>query len=114
MEEDIKKAAELIISAQKGVALTGAGISTESGIPDFRTKGDGLWEKYNPGVYANYQLFLRDPTYYWQMAKETRRKILDAEPNLAHITLAELEKMGKLEGVITQNIDMLHQKAVNL
>jgi NAD-dependent deacetylase len=111
LEEDIKKAAELIVSARKGVALTGAGISTESGIPDFRTKEDGLWEKYTPGVYANYHVFLRDPTYYWQMAKETRRKVLDAEPNLAHITLAELEKMGKLEGVITQNIDYLHQRA---
>jgi len=111
LEDDIKKAAELIAFARKGVALTGAGISTESGIPDFRTKGDGLWEKYTPGVYANYQVFLRDPTYYWRMAKETRRKILDAEPNLAHITLAELEKMGKLEGIITQNIDYLHHRA---
>ena len=109
--KNIRKAAELLLRSKYAILLTGAGISTESGIPDFRTKGDGLWEKYNPGVYANYQLFLRDPTYYWQMAKETRRKVLNAEPNLAHITLADLEKMGKIEGVITQNIDYLHQRA---
>ncbi|MFQ6124767.1 MAG: NAD-dependent protein deacylase [Candidatus Heimdallarchaeota archaeon] len=111
MEEGIKTAAYLIVEAKKVVALTGAGISTESGISDFRTPGKGLWAKYDPAIYANYSVFRRDPSLYWQMAKDTRRKVLNAKPNLAHLSLAELEKMGKLESVITQNIDYLHQRA---
>ncbi|MFQ5821410.1 MAG: NAD-dependent protein deacylase [Candidatus Heimdallarchaeota archaeon] len=111
MEEDIKTAAKLIVKARKAVALTGAGISTESGISDFRTPGKGLWAKYDPAIYANYNVFMMNPSLYWQMAKDTRRKVLDAEPNPAHMSLAELEKIGKLEYVITQNIDNLHQRA---
>ena len=103
----------MIVASRKAVALTGAGISTESGIPDFRTKGNGLWEKYDPAIYANYNVFKQDPSPYWQMAKETRRKVLEAKPNPAHLVLAELEKMGKLKCVITQNIDYLHQRAGN-
>ena len=111
MDEDIKSAAKMIFEARNAVALTGAGISTESGIPDFRTPGNGLWEKYDPAIYANYNVFMRDPSLYWQMATETRKIVLDAKPNPAHLALAELEKMGKLEYVITQNIDYLHQRA---
>lgn len=107
---DLELAKELIMSSKKITALTGAGISVDSGIPDFRSEG-GLWERYDPHEYATYDSFLRDPSKFWQMGQELAEVILKAEPNPAHIGLSKLEATGKLQGVITQNIDNLHQAA---
>ena len=112
-EDKIKQAAELIKKSNYIVAFTGAGISTESGIPDFRSPG-GLWEKYNPNEYATYSTFLTHPEKYWTMHLELRDMVKDAQPNPAHIALAELElEYGKLKAVITQNVDFLHSRAGN-
>lgn len=112
MEDEFEKAAEMIEGAESVVALTGAGTSTESGIPDFRSPG-GLWTRYDPAVYATYESFVNDPTKFWSMAKDMNPLLLDAEPNPSHHALAELERLGKLDAVITQNIDNLHQRAGN-
>jgi len=109
-DEDLRRARELVQNAQRICALTGAGISVDSGIPDFRSEG-GLWKRYDPLEYATYESFLNDPSKFWTMGRELARVILDAKPNAAHYALAELEKRGKLIGVITQNIDNLHQSA---
>lgn len=111
MEALIEKAAGDIAAAHRVVALTGAGISIESGIPPFRGKG-GLWEKFDPMEVGHISALLRDPGKVWNaLFLELGRKLKSAEPNAAHIRLAELERRGKLETVITQNIDGLHQKA---
>ncbi|MHA2245807.1 MAG: SIR2 family NAD-dependent protein deacylase [Candidatus Hodarchaeales archaeon] len=112
-EDKIKQAAELIKNSNYIVAFTGAGISVESGIPDFRSPG-GLWEKYNPTEYASYSNFLSHPEKYWTMHMELREMVLDAQPNSAHNALATLEhEYGKLKTVITQNVDFLHSRAGN-
>lgn len=90
--------------------LTGAGISVPSGIPDFRSE-HGLWTKYEPSLYGSYEQFIRDPSYFWEMHLEVMALLETAEPNPAHKALATLEKKGILKGLITQNIDGLHQKA---
>lgn len=90
--------------------LTGAGISVPSGIPDFRSE-HGLWTKYEPSLYGSYQQFIRDPSYFWEMHLDVMVLLETAEPNPAHKALAALEKKGILKGLITQNIDGLHQKA---
>ncbi len=92
------------------VALTGAGISVESGIPDFRSKG-GLWERFDPREYAYIEAFRRHPAKVWKMLLEMDAVISAARPNPAHYALAELEERGLLLGVITQNVDNLHQAA---
>ena len=102
--------AALIQKSKKAVALTGAGISVESGIPDFRSKG-GLWERFDPLEYATIRAFKKDPAKVWVMLKEMDRILVQARPNPAHFALAELEKRGLLLGVITQNVDNLHQTA---
>ena len=109
-EELISEAAEVIVASNYIVSFSGAGISTESGIADFRSK-DGLWSRYDPSIYASYQYFQRDPSKFWEMHKELEDILNEAEPNPAHYGIAELEKLGKLKAVITQNIDMMHQKA---
>ncbi|MFO7947925.1 MAG: NAD-dependent deacylase [Armatimonadota bacterium] len=91
-------------------ALTGAGISTESGIPDFRSPG-GLWEEVDPMEYLSREALQRRPRKFWGFLRETVRPISDAAPNAGHRALAEMEKLGYIEGVITQNIDNLHQQA---
>lgn len=102
---------KLIKESSHIVAFTGAGISAESGISTFRGAG-GLWSKYDPEIYANFDFFMKDPTYYWQFFRDERYPTLKkAKPNKAHYALAELEKQGKLYRVITQNIDGLHQQA---
>jgi NAD-dependent deacetylase len=92
------------------IALTGAGISVESGIPDFRSSG-GLWDKYDPSVYASIYSFRSMPDKVWEMIFELIEMTEKARPNPAHLALAELEKMNLLKAVITQNIDNLHQEA---
>jgi NAD-dependent deacetylase len=106
-----EKVAELIIQVKKVVVFTGAGISTESGIPDFRSPG-GIWSRFDPEDFT-YQKFVADPEArrkQWQMLGEGHLTTL-AEPNAAHYAIAELDRMGRLDCVITQNIDNLHQKA---
>jgi len=106
----MKQVAELIVNQQPCVALTGAGISAESGIPTFRSKG-GLWEKFDPTVYASIEMFRKDPSKYWSIRGEFIRNYNAYSPNAGHMALAELEAMGLLRHVITQNIDGLHRKA---
>ncbi|MFX1485235.1 MAG: NAD-dependent deacetylase [Promethearchaeota archaeon] len=106
----IKQAKELVSKSKKITALTGAGISVDSGIPDFRSEG-GLWERYDPHEYATIESFMRNPTKFWTMGRELAETILKAEPNSAHEGLVKLEQDGKLIGIITQNIDNLHQVA---
>ncbi|MBU0479974.1 MAG: Sir2 family NAD-dependent protein deacetylase [Proteobacteria bacterium] len=106
---NIEKAAATIRKARKVIALTGAGVSTESGIPDFRSKG-GLWSRYDPEEYGTIGAFRRDPVKVWKMLAELC-EITEAEPNSGHLALAALEAAGFLQGIITQNIDGLHQKA---
>jgi NAD-dependent deacetylase len=108
--ELIDIAARELKKSKRAVALTGAGISVESGIPPFRGKG-GLWEKYNPDEYAHVLSFKRNPEKVWIMLKEMIDTIRVAKPNLAHVALAELEELGYLKGVITGNVDSLHQAA---
>lgn len=106
----LQELAEALKTSTGVVSLTGAGISTPSGIPDFRSE-DGLWTKYNPGVYASYRQFVQDPSYFWEMHLDVMVLLQKAQPNPAHQALAALERSGILRGVITQNIDGLHQKA---
>jgi NAD-dependent deacetylase len=102
--------AELLLRLKNCVVLTGAGISAESGIPTFRSK-DGLWEKYDPMVYASIEVFRKDPSKYWQIRGDFIRDYDSYEPNTAHRALVELENLGIVRQVITQNIDGLHRKA---
>lgn len=113
MEYLIDRAAELVVASHRIVVFTGAGVSTESGIPDFRSPG-GIWSRYDPDDFT-IQKFLaesRARKLHWKMFKESKL-IADAEPNAAHYAVAELERMGKLDCVVTQNVDNLHQKAGN-
>jgi NAD-dependent deacetylase len=105
-----ERLARLIRDHQPCVALTGAGISTESGIPDFRSPG-GIWEQYDPMEYATIDAFRRDPVKVWDFYAKRLDVLRDAQPNAAHVALAELERLGLLEAVITQNIDRLHELA---
>jgi NAD-dependent deacetylase len=105
-----EQVASLILGRQPCVALTGAGISAESGIPTFRSKG-GLWEKFDPAVYASIEVFRQDPSKYWSIRGEFIRNYDAYQPNPGHAALAEMEAMGWLRHVITQNIDGLHRKA---
>lgn len=109
MEDKIKKVAEMLKKSKHAVVFTGAGVSVESGIPPFRGSG-GLWEIYDPEEVASIHGFRRNPKAFWRFAKELLLKT-KAEPNKAHHAIAELEKLGIVRAVITQNIDMLHQKA---
>lgn len=103
-----REAAEILASRRRAVALTGAGISVESGIPAFRG-AQGLWEKFDPMEYATIGAFLRDPEKVWEMLSEMIGVLAGASPNAAHRGLADLERMGILRSVITQNVDGLHQ-----
>ncbi|HEV2217707.1 MAG TPA: NAD-dependent deacylase [Candidatus Dormibacteraeota bacterium] len=106
----LSRAAELVAGARRGVALTGAGISAESGIPTFRGEG-GLWRQYDPVKVATLENFLADPTQYWLVARERGPAVMAAKPNAAHMALAELEEAGHLSAVVTQNTDGLHRDA---
>jgi NAD-dependent deacetylase len=104
-------AVSLLRRARYAVALTGAGISTRSGIPDFRSPESGLWERYNPAEVASIYGFRHDPRRFYDWIRPLARIIVEAQPNAAHVALARLEVMGILQAVITQNIDMLHTRA---
>ena len=104
----IEKAAGLLTRARRGVALTGAGVSAESGIPTFRGEG-GLWTKYDPVKVSSIDSFMADPASYWQVSKDRGRVALAAKPNPGHTALAALEESGHLVAIVTQNTDGLHQ-----
>ena len=112
MEETVvSKLKKLVSMSDQIVAFTGAGFSAESGISTFRGAG-GLWSKYDPNIYANIDIFMQDSTYYWSFFRDERYPVIKkAKPNAGHYALVELEKLGKLYRVITQNIDGLHQVA---
>jgi NAD-dependent deacetylase len=107
----IERLADLIRSAERVVALTGAGISVPSGIPDFRTPGKGIWTKVDPMEVATIDAFHRDTRAFWEFYRPRFHELGDKLPNPAHQALVELEGRGKLDAVITQNIDMLHHRA---
>jgi NAD-dependent deacetylase len=106
----IMSIAHEIKHARRAVAFTGAGISVESGLGTFRGK-DGLWSRYDPAEVASIESFTRDPRKFWEFAREIGWMFLTAKPNAAHMALAELEAMKRLDSVITQNVDGLHQRA---
>ena len=107
----IDQAADILSNAQTVVALTGAGISVESGIPPFRGKG-GLWEKMDPMEVAHIDAFLENPERVWRLLIKDMKTVLDtARPNPGHTGLVDLEQMGRLQTIITQNVDGLHQAA---
>ncbi len=108
MEKLISQAAEIICNSRLTLALTGAGISVESGIPDFRSAG-GLWSKYSPEEYATISAFREDPEKVWMMLMEMSEIVDQAKPNKAHLGMGALEKLGFLHYIITQNVDNLHQ-----
>jgi NAD-dependent deacetylase len=110
-EKEIDRAAALILGAKHLVAFTGAGHSTASGIPDFRSPGSGLWEKANPMLVASIWAFRLKPQTFFDWIRPMAETLLNAVPNPAHKALAELEEMGILQAIITQNIDNLHQRA---
>ncbi len=113
MPDPIEQAAGILTTARRTAALTGAGISVESGIPPFRGKG-GLWEKIDPMTVAHIDAFLDDPKRVWQVLIKQMTDVLDsARPNPAHVGLVDLERIGLLQTVITQNVDGLHQMAGN-
>lgn len=108
---EYEKAAELIVASKMTVALTGAGISTPSGIPDFRSPESGLWTKVDPYEVATIESFNRNPSMFFDFMRPLSNTIGKSEPNAAHSALARWESVGLLHSVITQNIDNLHQRA---
>jgi NAD-dependent deacetylase len=114
MRAGVERLAELIGEAGSVVALTGAGVSVPSGIPDFRTPRTGLWENVNPMEVAHIDAFHEDPARFWSFYGERFASLQDKRPNDAHAVLAAFERDGLLDGLITQNIDMLHRRAGSL
>jgi NAD-dependent deacetylase len=106
----VERLAERVLRRGPAAVLTGAGISTESGIPDFRSQ-TGIWAQYDPTEYATIDAFRADPRKVWSFYSLRLRVLLDAEPNAGHVALAELERAGHVSAVVTQNIDGLHQRA---
>ncbi len=107
----ISRAARLLRRSRYPIALTGAGISTPSGIPDFRSPGTGLWETTNPMQVASIHAFRRHPEAFYDWIRPLAKTLSEAKPNLGHVALAKLETQGYLKAIITQNIDDLHQQA---
>jgi NAD-dependent deacetylase len=110
-ETPARRLAELIGDAGSVVALTGAGISVPSGIPDFRSPGTGLWANVDPMEVAHIDVFRRDPVRFWSFYGQRFQALEDKRPNRAHAALVEMERAGLLDAVITQNIDRLHARA---
>lgn len=111
VQDGIQFAGELLRKAKHAVILTGAGLSTPSGIPDFRSEGTGLWSRDEPLEVASLNTFRTHPERFYEWFRPLATQIFEAKPNQAHTALAGLEKQGRLHSVATQNIDMLHQKA---
>lgn len=111
LEPLFAQAGDLLCKARYAVALTGAGISTPSGIPDFRSPTSGLWDQYDPMEVASIYSFRREPEKFYAWMRPLAQCIASARPNPAHLALSCLEKHGPLKCIITQNIDMLHTKA---
>jgi NAD-dependent deacetylase len=114
MKEKIERVAQWIANSKKVVVFVGAGMSTESGIPDFRSPG-GVWDRYDPEdfEFAQFLSSERSRQNYWRMSTEMYDSMKNALPNAGHLAIAELENLGKLDCLITQNIDGLHFKAGN-
>ena len=110
MKPTVRRLAELVRTRQPCVVLTGAGISTESGIPDFRSP-TGIWAEYDPAEYATISAFRRDPVKVWEFYALRFEGLTRAQPNEGHRALAELERRGLIRAVVTQNIDTLHERA---
>ena len=110
MEVPYEKAAAILSESECSIAVTGAGISVESGIPDFRSPG-GIWAKYPPEQYATIEAYLKNPAKVWRFWQELARDFAGCKPNRAHFALAALEQHGFLMAIVTQNIDALHQAA---
>jgi NAD-dependent deacetylase len=109
--ELIKKVCQLIRNSKSTIVLTGAGMSTESGIPDFRSPKEGLWNKIDPMEALSTDVLYNNPKKFYNVGYKLLLGMKDAKPNHGHKALAEMEKMGFIECIITQNIDGLHQKA---
>lgn len=107
----LENAAHLLQNSRKTVAFTGAGLSVPSGIPDFRSASTGLWNRFDPMEVASLTAFQRNPDAFFNWLEPLARDSLNAQPNLAHISLARLQTAGFIQTLITQNIDSLHQKA---
>ena len=103
--------ADLLGAAEHVLALTGAGISVPSGIPDFRSPGTGVWADVDPMEVAHIDVFRRDPERFWQFYGGRFAALRDKRPNGAHLALAELERRGVVDAVVTQNVDGLHRLA---
>lgn len=110
-EAEIERAAEILAASEHAVALTGAGHSTQSGIPDFRSPGTGLWEQVDPMQVASLYAFRHDPQAFYEWIRPLAKQMMEAQPNPGHHALADLEQAGVIKAVITQNIDELHHKA---
>jgi NAD-dependent deacetylase len=109
--EAVRQAALLIRDSKRAIVFTGAGFSTPSGIPDFRSAGSGLWTRYLPMEVASLSTFRYDPEKFFGWLRPLASHMLSAEPSLAHLELARLERSGRLRAIITQNIDGLHTRA---
>src|SRR5512138_1686620 len=109
--DGIEFAGELLRKAENAVVLTGAGISTPSGIPDFRSEGTGLWSRDEPLEVASLSTFRTAPERFFHWFQPLASQIFNAQPNAAHMALAAFERSGYLRTIVTQNIDALHQKA---
>jgi len=111
IQKDIQRAAECIRQARFCIVFTGAGMSTASGIPDFRSANTGLWQRDNPMEVSSLTTFRRQPERFFNWLRPLAEKMWQAQPNPAHMALAQMEQEGFVRGVITQNIDGLHQRA---
>jgi NAD-dependent protein deacetylase/lipoamidase len=109
--DELARLVELVRGADSVVALTGAGISVPSGIPDFRSPGTGLWERVDPMDVAHIDAFNSDPVRFWSFYGERFATLAEKQPNGAHRALVAMEQQGILDAVITQNIDMLHRRS---
>ncbi|MBW1817840.1 MAG: Sir2 family NAD-dependent protein deacetylase [Deltaproteobacteria bacterium] len=110
MNENISSIARKLLNAEKAVIFTGAGISTESGIPDYRSKG-GLWDRYRPIYFDEFMSSKEARAEYWRRKAAFYPELLKAKPNPAHLAVTELCKKGRIHTVITQNVDGLHQES---
>lgn len=110
MADSPQDLARALAAAEHAIVLTGAGISTESGVPDFRSKG-GIWERYDPMVAGSLDTFVRDPREFWAFHRPRYEQVDAVEPNAAHRVVAELERRDVVKALITQNIDGLHRRA---